>query len=38
MRALVVVDEGEVADDIARALQAAGFVVVVAADGEDAWF
>ena len=38
MRALVVEDEGEVADDIARALQAAGFVVDIAADGEDAWF
>jgi DNA-binding response OmpR family regulator len=38
MRALVVEDEGEVADDIARALQADGFVVDVADDGEDAWF
>ncbi|HET9448648.1 MAG TPA: response regulator transcription factor [Steroidobacteraceae bacterium] len=38
MRALVVEDEAEVADDIARALRAAGFVVDVAADGDDAWF
>ena len=38
MRALVVEDEAEVADDLVRALQAAGFVVDVAADGDDAWF
>ena len=38
MRALVVEDEAEVADDLARALQAAGFVVDIAADGDDAWF
>lgn len=38
MRALVVEDEREVADDLARALQAAGFVVDVASDGDDAWF
>lgn len=38
MRALVVEDEREVADDLARALHAAGFVVDVASDGDDAWF
>ena len=38
MRALIVEDEVAVADDLARALQAAGFVVEMARDGEDAWF
>jgi two-component system, OmpR family, response regulator len=38
MRALVVEDEAGVADDLARALLAAGFVVDIAADGDDAWF
>lgn len=38
MRVLVVEDEADVAQDLARALQGAGFVVDVAADGEDAWF
>ena len=38
MRALVVEDEAEVAEDLTQALQAAGFVVDVAADGDDAWF
>jgi DNA-binding response OmpR family regulator len=38
VRALVVEDEREVADDLARALQAAGFIVDVATDGDDAWF
>jgi two-component system OmpR family response regulator len=38
VRALVVEDEAEVADDLAQALQSAGFVVDVAADGDDAWF
>ncbi len=38
MRALVVEDEREVADDLTRALQAAGFVVDLASDGDDAWF
>lgn len=38
MRALVVEDEREVADDMARALQAAGFIVDIAGDGDDAWF
>jgi DNA-binding response OmpR family regulator len=35
---LVVEDEREVADDLARALQAAGFIVDIAGDGDDAWF
>jgi two-component system, OmpR family, response regulator len=38
VRALVVEDERDVADDLARALQAAGFVVDVANDGDSAWF
>ena len=38
MRVLVVEDEADVAQDLAQALQGAGFVVDVAADGEDAWF
>lgn len=38
MRALIVEDEAAVADDLARALQAAGFVAEVARDGEVAWF
>jgi DNA-binding response OmpR family regulator len=38
VRALVVEDERDVADDLARALQGAGFVVDVATDGDDAWF
>jgi DNA-binding response OmpR family regulator len=38
MRALIVEDEAAVADDLARALTAAGFVVDVARDGDDAWF
>jgi two-component system OmpR family response regulator len=38
VRALVVEDEAEVAEDLTQALQAAGFVVDVAADGDDAWF
>jgi two-component system OmpR family response regulator len=38
LRVLVVEDEADVAQDLARALQGAGFVVDVAADGEDAWF
>ncbi len=38
MRALIVEDEAAVADDLARVLQAAGFVVDVARDGEEAWF
>jgi two-component system, OmpR family, response regulator len=38
VRALVVEDEAEVAADLTQALQAAGFVVDVAADGDAAWF
>jgi len=38
LRALIVEDEAAVADDLARALQAAGFVVDVARDGNDAWY
>jgi DNA-binding response OmpR family regulator len=38
VRALVVEDEREVAEDLARALQAAGFIVDIAGDGDDAWF
>ena len=38
MRALIVEDEAEVAADLSHAMQAAGFVVDVASDGEDAWF
>jgi two-component system, OmpR family, response regulator len=38
VRALVVEDESEVAEDLAQALQAAGFVVDIAADGDAAWF
>lgn len=38
MRALIVEDEALVADDLARALEAAGFIVDVAREGEDAWF
>lgn len=38
MRALIIEDEAAVADDLVRALQAAGFVVDLARDGDDAWF
>jgi two-component system OmpR family response regulator len=38
MRALVVEDDAAVAEDVAQALQGAGFVVDVAADGADAWY
>ncbi len=38
MRALVVEDEPRIADDLARALTAAGFVVDQTKNGEDAWF
>jgi len=38
VRALIVEDEADVAADLAQAMQAAGFVVDVATDGEDAWF
>jgi two-component system, OmpR family, response regulator len=38
VRALIVEDEADVAADLTQALQAAGFVVDVSSDGEDAWF
>lgn len=38
MRALVIEDEPDVAQDLAQALTGAGFVVDVAHEGEDAWF
>lgn len=38
MRVLLVEDEVDIADDVARALTAAGFLVERAADGEAAWF
>ncbi len=38
MRAMVVEDDPDVADDLVQALQQAGFVTDVARDGEDAWF
>ena len=38
MRALVVEDEADIADDVARALTGAGFAVTHARDGEEAWF
>ena len=38
MRALVVEDDPDVGPDVVRALEAAGFVVDLARNGEDAWF
>ncbi|GIK81264.1 MAG: response regulator transcription factor [Pseudorhodoplanes sp.] len=38
MRVLVVEDDRRIAADIARALQAAGYVVDAVRDGEEAWF
>ena len=38
MRALVVEDDADVAEDLSQALQEAGFVVDIARDGDDAWF
>ena len=38
MRVLVVEDEPRVAEDIAEAINAAGFVAEISRDGEDAWF
>jgi DNA-binding response OmpR family regulator len=38
MRALVVEDEPELADGLKTSLEAAGFVVDIAADGREAWF
>lgn len=38
MRALIVEDEPAIAEDVARALEDAGFVVTGVSDGESAWF
>ncbi|MFT4257863.1 MAG: response regulator [Pseudoxanthomonas sp.] len=38
MRCLVVEDDADIRADLARALQAAGFVVDECGDGESAWF
>lgn len=38
MRVLVVEDDQRIASDISRTLQASGYVVETAANGEDAWF
>jgi two-component system OmpR family response regulator len=38
MRVLVVEDDRRIAADVARALEAAGYVVETVADGEEAWF
>jgi two-component system OmpR family response regulator len=38
MRLLLVEDDRRIRDDVAAALQAAGYVVDAVADGEDAWF
>ena len=38
MRALLVEDDDDIADDVARALTSAGYLVERAADGENAWF
>ncbi len=38
MRILVAEDEARIATDIAEVLTASGYVVDIAADGEDAWF
>ncbi len=38
MRVLLVEDDSRIADDIARALAASGYVAEIAGEGEDAWF
>ncbi len=38
MRVLVVEDDGDIAEDIARALTAVGCIIEIARDGEHAWF
>lgn len=38
MRVLLVEDEADIAEDVSRALAAAGFLVERASDGETAWF
>jgi two-component system OmpR family response regulator len=38
MRILIVEDEGRIAADLADAINSAGYVAEISADGEDAWF
>ena len=38
MRILLAEDEARISADVAAALEAGGYVVDIAADGEDAWF
>ena len=38
MRVLLVEDDRRIASDIARALEATGYVVETVSDGEEAWF
>jgi DNA-binding response OmpR family regulator len=38
MRALLVEDDADIAEDVARALSSAGYTVTQARDGEEAWF
>ncbi|MGD9668872.1 MAG: response regulator [Hyphomicrobiaceae bacterium] len=38
MRVLLVEDDRRIASDVARALEAAGYVVEIVSDGEEAWF
>lgn len=38
MRVLLIEDDRRIASDVTRALEAAGYVVETAVDGEDAWF
>ena len=38
MRVLVVEDDARIADDVCKALRAAGYVTDTASDGENAWF
>ena len=38
MRVLVVEDDGDIAEDVARALTAVGCIIEIARDGEQAWF
>ena len=38
MRVLVVEDDPRIAADVSRSLEASGYVVETAANGEDAWF
>jgi DNA-binding response OmpR family regulator len=38
MRVLVVEDDRRIAAEIARTLEAAGYVIETVADGEEAWF